>query len=326
MTNLSLNQNADFFQYRIQFVVNELENWIAPDLDSMKIIADHAGFTSNIPQAVNPLSEPVIFQTTHDSMSDGEMILQFALCDSFGALDSGWSKLSFDGNSLSEIDSENIIRTVTVTTNSSNEGATILNWSVEFEDLNGASNICTKVATAGDNLIEYLHDQPIEIDYELALSITITGINEYNTTVGGTELSITIDHVFPSYIFNIKWRRSTKRESISIFKKLMLSKNEILGWTNYTTPWQGLLVGESNAISWNLPSHISGLIHVSIEGFSNSSLQIISDQTPIVLTLDNSNPVIFYQRIRRLANTLTVRQIDMFPLFLLMFLDLILIT
>ena len=292
VTNLSLNQNADFFQYRIQFVVNELENWIAPDLDSMKIIADHAGFTSNIPQAVNPLSEPVIFQTTHDSMSDGEMILQFALCDSFGALDSGWSKLSFDGNSLSEIDSENIIRTVTVTTNSSNEGATILNWSVEFEDLNGASNICTKVATAGDNLIEYLHDQPIEIDYELALSISsITGINEYNTTVGGTELSITIDHVFPLTSSTLSGGDLQARINFNI-QEIDAEQNEILGWTNYTTPWQGLLVGESNAISWNLPSHISGLIHVSIEGFSNSSLQIISDQTPIVLTLDNSNPVL----------------------------------
>ena len=236
MTNLSLNQNADFFQYRIQFVVNELENWIAPDLDSMKIIADHAGFTSNIPQAVNPLSEPVIFQTTHDSMSDGEMILQFALCDSFGALDSGWSKLSFDGNSLSEIDSENIIRTVTVTTNSSNEGATILNWSVEFEDLNGASNICTKVATAGDNLIEYLHDQPIEIDYELALSISsITGINEYNTTVGGTELSITIDHVFPLTSSTLSGGDLQARINFNI-QEIDAEQNEILGWTNYTTP------------------------------------------------------------------------------------------
>ena len=55
ITNLSLTQTADFFQYRIQFTVNELENWIAPELDSMTVIADHAGFTTNIPDVINPL-------------------------------------------------------------------------------------------------------------------------------------------------------------------------------------------------------------------------------------------------------------------------------
>ena len=199
VTNLDLNKNADFFQYRIQFVVNELETWIAPDLDSMKIIADHAGFTSNVPHTVNPLSEPVVFQTTHNSISQGEMVIEFGLCNSFGSLESEWSKLAFDGNSITENDTNNIIRSVSVYTNSSTESETILNWSVMFEDLQGASHICIKAATEGNTIVSHFYDQPIEIDNELELLINnIVGINDFNTTTGGSEISIVLDHYFPS--------------------------------------------------------------------------------------------------------------------------------
>ena len=108
-------------------------------------------------------------------------------------------KISFDGNSITENDTNNIIRSVSVYTNSSTESETILNWSVMFEDLQGASHICIKAATEGNTIVSHIYDQPIEIDYELELLINnIVGINDFNTTTGGSEISIVLDHYFPS--------------------------------------------------------------------------------------------------------------------------------
>ena len=292
ITNLSLTQTADFFQYRIQFTVNELENWIAPELDSMTIIADHAGFTTNIPDAINPLSEAVVFQTTHDSIISGDMTLAFALCDSFGALESGWSTLKYANSLMTESDTENLLRSISVNTNSSNEGETILDWYIEFDDLQGATHMCTKAGTEGANIVEYLHDEPIEIDTELELEITgLIGVNGYDTIVGGTELSIEIDHIFPRTSSTLAAGDLQARVNFDI-QEIDAELNLIPGWTNQSTPWHSLTVGETNLLSWTLPIDISGLVYVSIEGFSNNSLSILTNQNPISLTLDNSNPVV----------------------------------
>ena len=127
------------------------------------------------------------------------MSIEFSLCDSFGALQSDWSKLVYDGTSMTEIDSENIIKIGTVKTNSSTQDATVLNWSIVYEDLQGATHICIKATTEGIHLVEYYFEEPIEIDNQIELIINeIIGVNLYNTTVGGTELSIRLDNFFPS--------------------------------------------------------------------------------------------------------------------------------
>ena len=292
VTNINLAHSANFIQYRIMFVVNELETWIEPELDSVTINADHAGFTGNIPEVVNPLSTPVVFQTTHDSITDGDMSIEFSFCDSFGALQGDWSKLVYDGTSMAEIDSENIVKIGTVKTNSSTQDATVLNWSIVFEDLQKATHICIKAATEGINLVEYYFEEPIEIDNQIELNINeITGVNLYNTTVGGTELSIGLDNVFPSTNSTLYAGDLQARAYFNI-QEFDAEGNQVSGWTNHTTPWQSLSLGGSNSISWTAPTELSGLVHVSIDGFSNNSLQVLTNPNPVVLTLDNSNPIL----------------------------------
>ncbi len=292
VTNIYPPKDANFLQYRIMFVVNELEDWKEPELNSVTIKSDHAGFTTNIPDIINPLSSPVLFQTTHDSITDGDMNIEFSLCGSSGALQSDWSKLVYDGTSMTEIDSENILKYVSVEINTTTPDETILNWSIVFEDLQGATHICIKSATEGIHLVEYIFEEPIEIDNQIQIVISdINGLNLNNATAGGTELSIVLDHFFPSTGSTLFAGELQARANFNI-QAFDAQKNHVSEWTNYTTPWQSLSVGSSNSISWTPPIELSGLVYVSIDGFSNNSLQILTNQNPVVLTLDNSNPIL----------------------------------
>ena len=66
------------------------------------------------------------------------------------------------------------------------------------------------------------------------------------------------------------------------------------GWVNQTTPWTSMITGESNTISWILPTDISGIVSINIEARSNNPFQIVSNSNMSWLTLDNENPVIIY--------------------------------
>ena len=44
ISNLDVSENADFVQYRIQFIVTDQDNWDEPDLDSIQIRSEHAAF------------------------------------------------------------------------------------------------------------------------------------------------------------------------------------------------------------------------------------------------------------------------------------------
>ena len=292
ITNLSIVGNADFIQYRIQFTVTELESWVEPSLDSMTIIANHAGFTPIVPSIIHSYSEPVIIQTTHDMISEGEMYLEIAKCDSFGAIQSDWSKLSYDGTTMLEQDNANLLLSNSVALNLSNQQEKILNWSIVFDNLPSTSHICLKAGSEGVNDVEYIYDTPIEVDNEIEININeIYGINEYNSTVGGVDISLELEHIFPSTSKTLSAGSLQARANFNI-QEIDAQQNIALGWTNHTTPWKSLTIGETSIINWTLPSDISGIVYITIEGIGSGSLQILTNSSPIMVTLDNSNPVL----------------------------------
>ena len=292
ITNLNIPDRADYMQYRIQFTIDDLENWVEPSLDSMSIVANHAGFTPIVPNTINPYSEPAIIQTTHDMISEGEMYLELAKCDSFGAIQSDWSKLSYDGTTMLEEDSANLLFSNSVELNLSTQQEKILNWSIVFDNLGSASHVCLKAGSEGVNNVEYIHNNPVEIDNEIAININeIYGINEYNSTVGGVNISLELDFEFPSTSKTLSAGEIQARANFNI-QEINAEQNIVLGWNNQTTPWQSLNIEDSSIINWTLPSDISGIVYITVEGISNGSLQILTNSTPIIVNLDNSNPVL----------------------------------
>ena len=66
----------------------------------------------------------------------------------------------------------------------------------------------------------------------------------------------------------------------------------ITQWVNQTTPWTDLTAGQSNTISWTLPSDVSGIVNITLESRSDQSFQMVSDSNSSMLILDNLNPFV----------------------------------
>ena len=289
---INSTNNSNFIQYRIKFSITDLDNWDEPDLDSMSIRAEHASFVSILPTFLHPRTETVLIQTSHDSLQAGEMYLEVASCDSFGAILGSWSRLSHDGISFSENDGQNLFFDSNGVINSTTLGQTVIDWSIDWGDLAGISHLCFKVGTNGEVTTEFVHSSPVEIDNHLEFMITdLDQFNSGDTVTGGIPIKVGVNHSFPSSGMTL----SSGNLQARIHFEVQINdpeNNSATGWLNQTTPWQNMNVGERDEISWTLPTDISGIVNINLEARSDQPFQITSDSNNSNLVLDNENPVI----------------------------------
>jgi len=301
ITDIELEDYADFVQYRIKMTVTDLANWDEPELDSMAVHAEHAAFNSLLPTVLHPRGETVTIQTSHDAFS-GEMYLELAPCDSNGALWSEWSRISYDGSTFSENDTMNIMLQSSGVVNSSSIDETLIDWSFDLGDLvlsndNGTSefnitDLCVKVGTSGEQDLEYIYTSTIRIDR--ILHVDITGIQDLSigdATTGGYPIQIGINHTFPETGMTLS---SGNIQARITFQTQILDPetNTNGGWINETTPWTELTIGQNDIIAWTLPSNVSGVVEMILESRSDQPFQMVSNSNSWNLILDNDNPVI----------------------------------
>ena len=292
ISDLEISENADFVQYRIKFTVTDMINWDEPDLDSVQIRSEHAAFVSNLPNLLHPRAETVHVQTSHDILSSGLMYLDLASCDVFGSIIGQWTRLSHDGTSFIVSDSQSILMSSDGVVNISVPGETLVDWSFDLGDLTGMSHLCMKVGSSGQETIEFMHNNPIEIDNKLTVRITDLGdYSKEDTVIGGIPVNVGINHTFPSSGMTLSSGDLQARVNFQIQVKNPTSNNNI-GWVNQTTPWTNLTIGGDDVIQWNLPTEVSGLVNISIDARSDQSFQVNTDSNNSTLVLDNENPVI----------------------------------
>ena len=292
VSDLDISQNADFVQYRIKFTVTDLIGWDEPDLDSIQIKSEHAAFVSALPNLLHPRAETVHIQTSHDVLNTGLMYLEIASCDTFGAVIGEWVRLSHDGTAFSVSDTQNMLIDSYGTINSSMPGETLIDWSFDLGDLTGTDYLCMKVGTTGEETVEFAYNNPIEVDN--LLEVSITGLGDYSnedTVIGGIPINVEINHTFPSTGMTLSSGDVQARINFNIHVKNPIFNNNS-GWVNQTTPWTNLTIGQSDIISWTLPSDVSGVVNISIEARSDQSFEVTTKSNNSRLILDNENPVI----------------------------------
>ena len=292
ITNINSSGNADFIQYRIKFIVTDLENWDEPDLNSMSIRSEHAGFVSSIPSVLHPRAETFHIQTTHDLISSGDMYLEVASCDSNSVIDSIWSRISHDGTSSTEYDTQGMFVNSNGVINSTQLGETLIDWYIDLGDLTGVSHICLKVGTDGEETTEFMFGNSIEIDNLLEVRITDLGqFQPGDTVTGGIPINIGVNHSFPSSGMTLSSGDLQARINFNIHVNDP-TNNNFSGWINQTTGWNSLTIGQNDILSWTLPSDISGIVDITIDARSDQSFQILTDSNLSQLLLDNENPLI----------------------------------
>ena len=291
-TDMDLGDYADFIQYRIRFQITDMKNWDEPDLDSMSVRAEHAAFTSSIPAVLNPRAETLHIQTSHDIFSSGDMYVEFASCDQFGAVNGPWSTLSHDGTSFQESDIQGLFIQSNGAVNSTSLGETLIDWSIDLGDLTGINYLCTKVGSAGTETTEFIYTNPIEIDNALEVRITDLGmLGSGDAVTGNVPINVGIEHSFPSSGMTLSSGDLQARLKFDI-RVNDAATNNYTQWVNQTTPWTDLTAGQPGTISWTLPSDVSGIVNITLESRSDQSFQMMSDSNSSMLILDNLNPLI----------------------------------
>lgn len=292
ITDLDLDDYADFIQYRIKMEVTDMPNWDEPDLDSMSVSAEHAAFISSIPSVLHPRAETFFLQTSHNISTSGEMYLELAPCDSFGAITGPWSRMAHDGTSYTETDTQGLFIQSSGVINSSLLGEELIDWSIDLGDLTGITHLCIKVGSEGSEKTEYSHTAAIMIDNTLEVRITdLGGFSNGDALTGGIPINVGLEHTFPSSGMTLSSGDVQSRITFHIWV-LDPELNSYTTWVNQTTPWTDLTIGQSDIISWTLPVDVSGRVDIEIESRSDQSFQMLSDANSSWLVLDNDNPVI----------------------------------
>ena len=113
------------------------------------------------------------------------MYIEFASCDQFGAVNGPWSKLSHDGTSFLESDTQGLFIQSNGVINSSILGETLIDSSIDLGVLTGIDYLCTKVGSSGAETTEFMYTTPIEIDNVLEVRITDLGILNSGDAITG---------------------------------------------------------------------------------------------------------------------------------------------
>ena len=171
-------------------------------------------------------------------------------------------------------------------------GETLIDWSIDLGDLTGISHLCAKVGSTGLETTEFTNTNPIEIDNILEVRITDLGmVSSGDAITGGVPILVGINHSFPSSGMTLSSGNLQARINFDI-RVNDAATNNFTNWVNQTTPWTDLTAGESDTISWTLPSDVSGVVNITLEARSDQSFQMLSDSNSSSLILDNINPII----------------------------------
>lgn len=288
---LNHSENSNFFQYRIEMEITDLENWDEPNLDSVTIVAEHAGINSIVPTLIHPRSETMNFMTSHYIHDNGTMGLAFAMCNSNGYITGPWSNLTWSESSMNIDDVQGLFISAYASINGSTENHTNVSWQIDFNDLVGISYLCLKTTSQGKVTTSYLHPTTMEIDRNLEVIIdNVSGLNSSDSIIGDEEIEINISHYFSSTGMSVNSGNIQARLTFSI-AVITAGSDHTSNWTNITTSWNNLTIGTSDTIVWTPPNDISGRVDILLEARSDQPFTIAAISNSTWLILDNENPI-----------------------------------
>jgi len=291
INDLNLNDPANYLQYRVEMKVTDMENWDEPDLDNVSILAEHASFSTMLPQIVNPLSETLVLQTNHEVLGSGQMYVGFAPCNSLGSIIGDWSTVYFDGISNYLDDNQGMLLNAYGTLNSSANHGISIDWNLDFGELIGITHLCSKVGSNATTISQYIHSDLIEINKDL--TVVIDGIETLQSgtpVTGGVPIEFNLIHLFESTNKTLSSGDIQARLSFDI-RIIDSLNNQYTGWLNDTTQWYDITPGQVKKIQYNLSENVSGIVNITVESRSDQSFNMFANSNSTWLILDNEKPV-----------------------------------
>ncbi|RPG79022.1 MAG: hypothetical protein CBC77_003740 [Euryarchaeota archaeon TMED117] len=309
LSSIAASDNG-LMEYRIQMFTEEVQDWIIPDLDSVKWEAEEAAFSLNNPVAIQPNAPEITFSTHHSAMEDQltqPAIYEFAMIkatsEGFFQPDAEWTtiRLASDGSAPIVSDTDGLLNTNTITMTSPTNGVQTVNWAMSFNDMD-SDKVLIRTSTEGVATSTYTHPTPVEIDRtvsvyidEVASNFSTQGDSTIGTNeviIGGSTLTVSVDHGYTTTGLRPLSNNIKVRVNIDIAGETPGDVNQPIAWYNTSTSYVNLNSNQQTDFVTTLPSNISGTAYISIDAQTIDAITLQTDSQVTAFTLDSFAPIL----------------------------------
>ena len=297
-------------EYRIQMFTEEVQDWIIPDLDSVKWGAEEAAFALNNPVAIQPNAPQLTFSTYHSAMEDqltSPAVFEFAMIkateEGFFYPNAEWTtiRLSSDGSITDVSDTDGLLKTNAITMMTPTNGVQTVNWALSFNDMD-SDKVLIRTSTEGVAASTYTHPVPVDIDRtvsvymnEITSNFSTQGdqsIEADEVIIGGSTLTVSVDHGYTTSGLRPLSNNIKVRVNIDIAGETPGDVNQPIAWYNTSTSYVNLNSNQPTEFITTLPSNISGIAYITIEAQTIDAITLQTDAQVSSFTLDSFAPIL----------------------------------
>ena len=297
-------------EYRIQMFTEEVQDWIIPDLDSVKWGAEEAAFALDNPVAIQPNAPQLTFSTYHSAMEDqltSPAVFEFAMIkateEGFFYPNAEWTtiRLSSDGSITDVSDIDGLLKTNAITMMTPTNGVQTVNWALSFNDMD-SDKVLIRTSTEGVATSTYTHPVPVDIDRtvsvymnEITSNFSTQGdqsIEADEVIIGGSTLTVSVDHGYTTSGLRPLSNNIKVRVNIDIAGETPGDVNQPIAWYNTSTSYVNLNSNQPTEFITTLPSNISGITYITIEAQTIDAITLQTDAQVSSFTLDSFAPIL----------------------------------
>jgi len=297
-------------EYRIQMFTEEVQDWIIPDLDSVKWGAEEAAFALDNPVAIQPNAPQLTFSTYHSAMEDqltSPAVFEFAMIkateEGFFYPNAEWTtiRLSSDGSITDVSDTDGLLKTNVITMMTPTNGVQTVNWALSFNDMD-SDKVLIRTSTEGVAASTYTHPVPVDIDRtvsvymnEITSNFSTQGdqsIEADEVIIGGSTLTVSVDHGYTTSGLRPLSNNIKVRVNIDIAGETPGDVNQPIAWYNTSTSYVNLNSNQPTEFINTLPSNISGITYITIEAQTIDAITLQTDAQVSSFTLDSFAPIL----------------------------------
>ena len=270
-----VGQEKSFFQYRVKFSTDELNNWKIPNLDNVKIYSEESTLLGQHPVSLHPNAAPIDLTTFHSSYaanSTYSLLLHSTNSDGFTLPNSNPAEITWDTVSETFVidDPDGLLKQsdINVVELSTSSEGDEMKWSIAIEEGLPSDYLALEIQTHG--LHETRYRSPDTINIENILDVHVIGYSSSFSSQGGPEVStgevfpngaqfdVTIDHSFNSTATRLLYGVIEGRLHVDV-------ENSNFGWFNSTSEWFTLQTGQETVTTHTLPNSSSGDARIWLE-------------------------------------------------------------
>ena len=293
-----VGQENSFFQYRVKFSTDELNNWKIPNLDDVKIYSEESTLLGQHPVFLHPNAAPIELTTFHSSYaanSTYSLLLHSTNSVGLTLPNSNPAKITWDAGTEAFVidDSDGLLKQsdIEVVQVSTSPDGDEMKWSIAIEEGLPSDYLALEIQTHGLHVTKYRSPDTIEI--KNILDVHVIDYSSSFSSQGGPEVStgevfpngvqfdVTIDHSFNSTATRLLYGVIEGRLHVDV-------EHSNFGWFNSTGEWFTLQTGQETVISYTLPNSSSGDARIWLEARTQDdfTLNVNPSSKEFILNVD----------------------------------------